>query len=1097
MGWVTVEAPPGPEGEGLELHWAVTRAGSGDEWLPPPAEMREGASPGTRDFGDGKALRTPFPPEAAPGGGARAVRIPVPSALVGDRGPGGGGAAAEGGGGEAHVEDDFVESVVAVLVRAGGDGGGDDEWLHAENGGDMRVAVGEPSGSSGAAGAPLRNIVLDRAVASEKGREMGLFRRFQLAREALGDAKALGPRGAGALLAWMRLSSTRQLPWYSGGNYQGKDMASLQEGLARSVASLVADPELDPASRQYFRLVMSGLPRGGGDGDAIRMGILNIMREHGIKEGHRPGIEDRFIAQWHQKLHSNTTVDDVAICEAYLHFLHTGQWDDFWSHLWGAHGLSREDLAAMRVGWRNEEGITGPATHLPQLIPAFQGFLNTLKVTHQGADLDNCLHNARWRLSGDLQWALDDLLSQRDAWWVPGKLAEIRGSLAPQLAPGSDDADRDVLLLDIALESFLRTKVEALDLGAMADGDVASVLELALRSAALSDARFGPASRLWSRVLAEGDPAWTAGRADAALDHVAAVLGSVMDNLAEAVTPAGEAIGRVANIPEAALLNFGEEAVRGHPAAALSPLLARLRPAARQAAGRSAWDVVARPPGGEARGTVVLADLADLQGEDFSDDAAGGVIVLSARLGGLEDVPPGVVAVLTPEPVDVLSHCGLRARQAGALLASCADAAAWSSLCAEPLPAAARVSCGERGDVDFQPCEVGTRGGGPAARGGAAPAGNTAPLAPAAPALPAGGTAKRDPWLLKIDAYVPGRVGGKSLGLAALATLATDADADASLNGEVGGSVCVPPSVALPFGAFERAIATDSFVTADLEAALEGAASAQAAGDKQGLSEALSAARTAVEALEVPEELKAELVPAAAEIFRAFSDEEEGLAASLDADGAASDLVDAVRTVWASQWTERAYLSRRALGWAEGDLRMAALVMPLVPAEYAFVLHTRDPLTGDAGRVFGEVCVGLGEALVGNEPGRAFSFSFDKGSGEAEVLALPSKPWAHSPAGAGTFIARSDSNGEDLEGFAGAGLYDSVVAGPEAPRRLVEYADEPLFWDPAFQVAIAARLGRLGAALEDAAGSAQDVEGALRGGRTYLLQSRPQILASP
>ena len=33
---------------------------------------------------------------------------------------------------------------------------------------------------------------------------------------------------------------------------------------------------------------MTNLPRGGGDGDAIRMGILHIMRENGIREGHRP-----------------------------------------------------------------------------------------------------------------------------------------------------------------------------------------------------------------------------------------------------------------------------------------------------------------------------------------------------------------------------------------------------------------------------------------------------------------------------------------------------------------------------------------------------------------------------------------------------------------------------------------------------------------------------------------------------------------------------------------------------------------------------------------------------------------------------------------
>jgi alpha-glucan,water dikinase len=40
--------------------------------------------------------------------------------------------------------------------------------------------------------------------------------------------------------------------------------------------------------RLYARLALAGLPRGGGNGDDIRMGILHIMREYGIKEGHRP-----------------------------------------------------------------------------------------------------------------------------------------------------------------------------------------------------------------------------------------------------------------------------------------------------------------------------------------------------------------------------------------------------------------------------------------------------------------------------------------------------------------------------------------------------------------------------------------------------------------------------------------------------------------------------------------------------------------------------------------------------------------------------------------------------------------------------------------
>lgn len=41
-------------------------------------------------------------------------------------------------------------------------------------------------------------------------------------------------------------------------------------------------------ARQLARMALAGLPRGGGDGDAIRHGILNVMRENGIREGHRP-----------------------------------------------------------------------------------------------------------------------------------------------------------------------------------------------------------------------------------------------------------------------------------------------------------------------------------------------------------------------------------------------------------------------------------------------------------------------------------------------------------------------------------------------------------------------------------------------------------------------------------------------------------------------------------------------------------------------------------------------------------------------------------------------------------------------------------------
>ena len=40
-----------------------------------------------------------------------------------------------------------------------------------------------------------------------------------------------------------------------------------------------------------------------------------------------------------------------------------------------------------------------------------------------------------------------------------------------------------------------------------------------------------------------------------------------------------------------------------------------------------------------------------------------------------------------------------------------------------------------------------------------------------------------------------------------------------------------------------------------------------------------------------------------------------------------------------------------------------------------------------------------------------------------------------------SLIFRSDSNGEDLEGYAGAGLYDSITMDPTITRR-VDYASD-------------------------------------------------------
>jgi hypothetical protein len=288
------------------------------------------------------------------------------------------------------VGDDVVR-IVGIIVRNGTD------WMEAEQG-DLVVPVKTPS-----AAAVLKHLALGEVPGA--GGAGSLFGRFSRINEKLTEAAATGPAGAGAVMATLRLSALRQLPWYAGGNYQGKDMAHMQQTVAARTA-LASATAADGMSRQLFRAALATLPRGGGNGDDIRLGILEIMREGGIKEGHRPGIEDPFLAQWHQKLHSNTTVDDVYICEAYLHFLEgPGRWEDFWTHLWTNHKLGREDLALMKAGWRTE-GILGPGTHLPQLVNPIKHFYWILRTTHGGGNMDSAMDFARGHMPADIQATL-------------------------------------------------------------------------------------------------------------------------------------------------------------------------------------------------------------------------------------------------------------------------------------------------------------------------------------------------------------------------------------------------------------------------------------------------------------------------------------------------------------------------------------------------------------------------------------------------------------------------------------------------------------------------------------------------------------------
>jgi alpha-glucan,water dikinase len=244
----------------------------------------------------------------------------------------------------------------------------------------------------------------------------------------------------------------------------------------------------------------------------------------------------------------------------------------------------------------------------------------------------------------------------------------------------------------------------------------------------------------------------------------------------------------------------------------------------------------------------------------------------------------------------------------------------------------------------------------------------------------------------------------------------------------------------------------------------------------QGRGELLQGLRSTILTLRPPDELMPSL-------YREM--EKAGLPMPADREEAWAS----IKRVWGSKWNERAYLSRKSLGVPHDNLLMAVLVQEVIGAEYSFVIHTVNPLTGNKNEVYGEVVLGLGEALVGNYPGKALSFVSRKGEDAPEVRSFPDKSIGLRGSG---LIFRSDSNGEDLAGYAGAGLYDSFIL-PTPEKVPMDYTKDTLVWDPAFRKDLLSAISRIGVTVEKVLSVPQDIEGAYSGEKYYVVQSRPQV----
>lgn len=280
----------------------------------------------------------------------------------------------------------------------------------------------------------------------------------------------------------------------------------------------------------------------------------------------------------------------------------------------------------------------------------------------------------------------------------------------------------------------------------------------------------------------------------------------------------------------------------------------------------------------------------------------------------------------------------------------------------------------------------------------------------------------------------------------------------------------VPDGFAVTTQAYARAVAEgglEEVVRAHLEAPAHGDGSTDGPGDPDG-----AAVRAAFEDAALPEELRAAIGSAYARMgggpvavrSSATAEDLPGAAFAGQQDTylnvvGEEALLDAVRRCWASLWSDRAIAYRRRIGMDAPDVRIAVAVQAMVPAEWAGVAFTADPVTGRRDRVWVDAGRGLGESVVSGMvtpehyvlDGRGAVVEHREGRGEVVVRAADDGGVVHEEGGA---------------------------PGRMAPEALKE-------------------LARLCRRVAGHWGRPMDIEWAVAGGRVLLLQARPMTAVPP
>ncbi|KAJ6844705.1 phosphoglucan, water dikinase, chloroplastic-like [Iris pallida] len=573
-------------------------------------------------------------------------------------------------------------------------------------------------------------------------------------------------------------------------------------------------------------------------------------------------------------------------------------------------------------------------------------------------------------------------------------------------------------------------------------------------------------------------------RMKATLDRARRLTEEYSEALLQIFPDKVETLGKALGIPENSVRTYAEAEIRAGVIFQVSKLCTLLLKAVRTSIGSLGWDVLVP---GVARGTLLQVDR--IVPGSLPSSIQGPVILVVNKADGDEEVKAAgsnIMGVVLLQELPHLSHLGVRARQENVAFVTCEDEDKVADIRKLEGKFVRLEASSTRVDIStvssdnsngFLPQDL-------LGNGTASSEELSVASSPAAVSTPY--SSKNIEQTLGKEGAIHGVLelpqadinlsGAKAAACGRLATLSLLSEKVYSDQG-VPASFRTPSGAVIPFGSMESALERSGSLESFHSLMEQIELSKLEGGELDGLCSELQALVSAQSpSQEIIEAIGKTLATDARLIVRSSANVEDlagmsaaGLYESIPNVSLSNPSVfgSSVARVWASLYTRRAVLSRRAAGVPQRDAKMAVLVQEMLFPDVSFVLHTVSPTDRDSKLVEAEIAPGLGETLASGTRGTPWRLSSGKFDGRVSTLAFA-------------------NFSEELL------VQRNGPADGEVIRLTVDYSKKTLTVDPVFRRQLGQRLCAIGFFLEQKFGCAQDVEGCVVGEDIFIVQTRPQ-----